>query len=89
MLPTSRARLWNAKHPCHEYGVIDHEIVWAVVDSGIDARHPHVSALDLARKPPPSTDPAAAERRTQQPPATLHRDFSGPREAAAGAGAGW
>ena len=33
MLPTSRARLWNAKHPCHEYGVIDHEIVWAVVDS--------------------------------------------------------
>jgi len=33
MLPTSRARLWNAKHPCHEYGVIDHAIVWAVVDS--------------------------------------------------------
>lgn len=33
MLPTSRAHLWNAKHPCHEYVVIDHEIVWAVVDS--------------------------------------------------------
>jgi subtilisin family serine protease len=44
-------------------------IVWAVVDSGIDACHPHFSGLELA-----------AEGRGQGPPlgltSQLHRDFS-------------
>jgi len=44
-------------------------IVWAVIDSGIDACHPHFSALELAR-----------EGRGDMPPqgltSQLHRDFS-------------
>ena len=44
-------------------------IVWAVIDSGIDACHPHFSALELA-----------AEGRGEVPPqgltSQLHRDFS-------------
>ena len=44
-------------------------IVWAVIDSGIDACHPHFSALELAR-----------EGRGDMPPqgltSRLHRDFS-------------
>lgn len=44
-------------------------IVWAVVDSGIDADHPHFSCLELA-----------AEGRGEHPPqgrtSDLHRDFS-------------
>ena len=44
-------------------------VVWAVVDTGIDALHPHFSALELARE---NTSGAAPN------PATggLHRDFS-------------
>ena len=51
------------------YAALGNGIVWAVVDSGIDACHPHFSALELA-----------AERRGDQAlhGATdhLHRDFS-------------
>ena len=45
-------------------------VVWAVVDSGIDARHPHFAGLELARE---NVAGAAPTVRT----AGLHRDFSG------------
>jgi subtilisin family serine protease len=44
-------------------------IVWAVVDSGIDAAHPHFSGLELAAEVRGATSP---EGRTSD----LHRDFS-------------
>ena len=51
------------------YDARGHGIVWAVIDSGIDACHPHFSALELA-----------AEGRGAVPPqgltSQLHRDFS-------------
>jgi subtilisin family serine protease len=51
------------------YDARGHGIVWAVIDSGIDACHPHFSALELA-----------AEGRGDMPPqgltSQLHRDFS-------------
>jgi len=51
------------------YDACGHGIVWAVIDSGIDACHPHFSALELA-----------AEGRGAMPPqgltSQLHRDFS-------------
>jgi len=51
------------------YDARGHGIVWAVIDSGIDACHPHFSALELAR-----------EGRGDMPPqgltSQLHRDFS-------------
>ncbi|MBV9204511.1 MAG: S8 family serine peptidase [Actinobacteria bacterium] len=51
------------------YGARGHGVVWAVIDSGIDACHPHFSALELA-----------AEGRGQVLPqgltSQLHRDFS-------------
>ena len=51
------------------YDARGHRIVWAVIDSGIDACHPHFSALELA-----------AEGRGEVPPqgltSQLHRDFS-------------
>jgi subtilisin family serine protease len=51
------------------YGARGKRIVWAVIDSGIDGRHPHFSGLELASEA------------TGQPPAdglttNLHRDFS-------------
>lgn len=62
--PTVKAdAAWRA------YGARGHRIVWAVIDSGIDACHPHFSALELA-----------AEGRGQILPqgltSQLHRDFS-------------
>ena len=50
------------------YDARGHEIVWAVIDSGIDACHPHFSALELAK-----------EGRADKPhglTSQLHRDFS-------------
>ena len=44
-------------------------IVWAVIDTGIDAEHPHFSALELAREGKPG---AAPSPRT----GGLHKDFS-------------
>jgi len=44
-------------------------IVWAVIDSGIDARHPHFSQLELAAECG-QEDPKGLSSR-------LHRDFSG------------
>jgi len=65
------------------YDACGHGIVWAVIDSGIDACHPHFSALELA-----------AEGRGAMPPqgltSQLHRDFSylvNPDDAPAGAAA--
>jgi subtilisin family serine protease len=62
--PTVKAdAAWRA------YGARGHRIVWAVIDSGIDACHPHFCALEIA-----------AEGRGQLPPegltSQLHRDFS-------------
>jgi subtilisin family serine protease len=51
------------------YDARGRRVVWAVIDSGIDACHPHFSALELA-----------AERRGEVEPqgltSQLHRDFS-------------
>jgi subtilisin family serine protease len=51
------------------YDARGHNIVWAVIDSGIEACHPHFSGLELA-----------AERRGEKVPqgltSKLHRDFS-------------
>jgi subtilisin family serine protease len=51
------------------YDARGHGIVWAVIDSGIDACHPHFSTLELAE-----------EGRGKMPPrgltSNLHRDFS-------------
>ena len=51
------------------YNARGHGIVWAVIDSGIDACHPHFSQLELA-----------AAGRGEDPPhgltSKLHRDFS-------------
>jgi subtilisin family serine protease len=44
-------------------------IVWAVIDSGIDATHPHFSTLELAAE---AENPGLAQGLTSQ----LHRDFS-------------
>ncbi len=44
-------------------------IVWAVVDSGIDATHPHFSALELAAE---GSSPGGSQGLTSH----LHRDFS-------------
>jgi subtilisin family serine protease len=62
--PTVKAdAAWRA------YGARGRGVVWAVIDSGIDACHPHFSALELA-----------AEGRGQIQPqgltSQLHRDFS-------------
>lgn len=51
------------------YGARGRGIVWAVVDSGIDALHPHFSALELATE---AQGPAPVQGVTSQ----LHRDFS-------------
>jgi subtilisin family serine protease len=51
------------------YGAKGNRIVWAVIDSGIDGRHPHFSELELAM-----------EAKGRLPPdgltSNLHRDFS-------------
>lgn len=52
------------------FSALGEGIVWAVIDTGIDATHPHFSALELAREGMPGAAPS---------PQTggLHRDFSG------------
>lgn len=52
------------------YSALGSGIVWAVIDTGIDAAHPHFAALELAREGKPD---AAPSPRT----GGLHRDFSG------------
>ena len=51
------------------YDARGHRIVWAVIDSGIDACHPHFSALELAAEGRGEVSPQGL---TSQ----LHRDFS-------------
>ncbi|HEX7266015.1 MAG TPA: S8 family peptidase [Streptosporangiaceae bacterium] len=59
-------------------------IVWAVIDSGIDACHPHFSQLELAAAGRKATGQKAGSRRAasrkDDPPdgltSNLHRDFS-------------
>jgi subtilisin family serine protease len=51
------------------YGARGHGIVWAVIDSGIDACHPHFSRLELARE-------GRGEDLPQGLTSCLHRDFS-------------
>jgi subtilisin family serine protease len=51
------------------YDARGHGIVWAVIDSGIDACHPHFSALELAAEGRGDVQPQGL---TSQ----LHRDFS-------------
>jgi subtilisin family serine protease len=51
------------------YGARGKRIVWAVIDSGIDGRHPHFSNLELA-------DEARGEPRAQGLTTGLHNDFS-------------
>ncbi|GAB3268727.1 S8 family peptidase [Sinomonas notoginsengisoli] len=52
------------------FSAVGDGIVWAVVDTGIDAAHPHFSSLELARE---GKHDAAPSPRT----GGLHRDFSG------------
>ncbi len=62
--PTVKAdAAWRA------YGARGRGVVWAVIDSGIDACHPHFSALELAAE---GQGQIQAQGRTSQ----LHRDFS-------------
>jgi subtilisin family serine protease len=51
------------------YDARGHGIVWAIIDSGIDACHPHFSALELASE---GRGAALPQGRTTQ----LHQDFS-------------
>jgi subtilisin family serine protease len=51
------------------YDARGHNIVWAVIDSGIDACHPHFSGLELAAE-------GRGESVTQGLTSQLHRDFS-------------
>jgi subtilisin family serine protease len=51
------------------YDARGHNIVWAVIDSGIDACHPHFSGLELAAE-------GRGESVTQGLSSQLHRDFS-------------
>lgn len=51
------------------YNARGHGVVWAVIDSGIDACHPHFSALELAAE---GRGPSLPQGLTTQ----LHRDFS-------------
>ena len=51
------------------YNAVGRGVVWAVVDSGIDASHPHFSALELAKE---GQGVLLPHGRTAQ----LHRDFS-------------
>jgi Subtilase family len=51
------------------YDARGHRIVWAVIDSGIDACHPHFSALELAAE-------GRGEVLPQGLTSQLHRDFS-------------
>jgi subtilisin family serine protease len=62
--PTVKAdAAWRA------YGARGHRIVWAVIDSGIDACHPHFSALELAAEGRGAPLPQGVTN-------GLHRDFS-------------
>ncbi len=66
------------------YNALGHGIVWAVIDSGIDACHPHFSQLELGAQGRKATGPKATSRkagsREDDPPdgltGNLHRDFS-------------
>ena len=66
------------------YNALGHGIVWAVIDSGIDACHPHFSQLELGAPRRKATGPKATSRkagsRKDDPPdgltGNLHRDFS-------------
>jgi len=73
--PTVKAdAAWRA------YGALGHRIVWAVIDSGIDACHPHFSGLELAAEGGGQPLPQGLTSR-------LHRDFSflvGPDQPPAG-----
>ncbi|MBV9794139.1 MAG: S8 family serine peptidase [Actinobacteria bacterium] len=51
------------------YEARGHRIVWAVIDSGIDACHPHFSDLELSGERRPGVAPAGLT-------SLLHRDFS-------------
>ncbi|MHB9856564.1 S8 family peptidase [Streptomyces krungchingensis] len=53
----------------HSYDARGRGIVWAVIDSGIDAGHPHFSRLELASA-------GRGEDPLQGPASQLHRDFS-------------
>jgi subtilisin family serine protease len=62
--PTVKAdAAWRA------YGARGHGVVWAVIDSGIDACHPHFSALELGAE-------GRGEIVPQGLTSQLHRDFS-------------
>ncbi|MEU5340464.1 S8 family peptidase [Streptomyces sp. NPDC020766] len=62
--PTVKANAaWNS------YDARGHGIVWAVIDSGIDARHPHFAQLEIATV-------GRGEDRLQGRTSQLHRDFS-------------
>jgi subtilisin family serine protease len=66
------------------YNALGHGIVWAVIDSGIDACHPHFSQLELGAPRRKATGPKATSRkagsRKDDPldglTGNLHRDFS-------------
>ncbi len=52
------------------YNALGHGVVWAVIDSGIDGKHPHFSSLELAKE-------SGAVRGKPVHTAGLHRDFTG------------
>jgi len=66
------------------YNALGHGVVWAVIDSGIDACHPHFSQLELAAAGRKAMGQKAGSRkpasRKDDPPdgltSNLHRDFS-------------
>jgi subtilisin family serine protease len=67
------------------YGARGRGVVWAVIDSGIDATHPHFGQLELAKDMAGTVPPDGL---TTQ----LHQDFSylvDPIGATAAAGSGW
>ena len=61
------------------YNALGHGIVWAVIDSGIDACHPHFSQLELGAPRRKATSRKAGSRKDDPPDGltgNLHRDFS-------------
>ena len=61
------------------YNALGHGIVWAVIDSGIDACHPHFSQLELGAPRRKATSRKAGSRKDDPLDGltgNLHRDFS-------------
>jgi subtilisin family serine protease len=61
------------------YNALGHGIVWAVIDSGIDACHPHFSLLELGAPRRKAASRKAGSRKDDPPDGltgSLHRDFS-------------